>query len=229
MIQFVPLDSPMIPDSVGEPALTSSPLSLSDLVREASAALRDASATVEDRVRHAYAILEQVPRVERNTGSAPTPQKPRTLKRGGLAGWQIRRLKSFVHEKLANPISIADMALLARLSPQHFCRAFRASLNETPHNYVVRMRVERAGSIMRTTHLPLSQIAIDCGFADQAHLNKSFRKYVGHSPGAWRRRQADDSAIVEVAVYGDWRGTGAHPERMQSAHRFSNPVPARES
>ncbi len=202
MIQLVRFDSVGIRDSVGTPGSTSSHLLLSKSIREASAALWDASATAEDRVRQAYAILGRVPLVKCGAGNTPRSQSSRTPTRGGLAGWQVRRLQSFVQEKLGGPISTADMALLARLSPHHFCRAFRCSLNETPHNYVVRMRVERAGNLMRTTDLSLSRIAIDCGFSDQAHFNKSFRKYVGHTPGAWRRRQADGSASVEMAVFG---------------------------
>jgi AraC-like DNA-binding protein len=112
---------------------------------------------------------------------------------------------SYVQENLANPIRIADMALLAQLSPHHFCRTFRASLNETPHTYVVRMRVKRASALLRTTSLSLCRIAADCGFANQAHFNKLFRKFLGQSPGAWRRMQANGNDAVEAAVYGDWR------------------------
>ncbi len=215
MVQLVRLDSVVIRDSAGVSGSTSAHLRLSEIISEAGAALRDTSAAAEDRVRRACAILGQAPLVKRDAGGALLSQNARTPKRGGLAGWQIRRLKSFVHEKLGGPISTADMALLAQLSPHHFCRAFRSSLNESPHNYVVRMRVERAGSLMRTTNLSLSQIAIDCGFADQAHFNKLFRKHVGQSPGAWRRRQADDGANVKAAVYGERRSFAAKSESMQ--------------
>jgi AraC-like DNA-binding protein len=107
--------------------------------------------------------------------------------RGGLAPWQIRKVASHVETHLDAKIGTADLAGLAKLSVFHFCRAFRASLDESPHTYIMRRRIERAQGMMLQTPLPLAQIAIECGLADQAHLNKSFRRFVGESPGAWRR------------------------------------------
>lgn len=110
--------------------------------------------------------------------------------RGGLAPWQIRKVASHVESHLESKIGTADLADLVQLSVFHFCRAFRASLDESPHNYVMRRRIERAQGMMLQTPLSLAQIAIECGLADQAHLNKSFRRFVGESPGAWRRARA---------------------------------------
>jgi transcriptional regulator GlxA family with amidase domain len=174
------------------------------LILEASTTLRDASTPAEERIRRADAILERWI-AHLRLDNARNADTARAARRGGLAGWQIRRLESYVEENLANPIRIADMALLAQLSPHHFCRAFRASLSETPHAYVVRMRVQRASALLRTTDLSLCQIAAECGFSDQAHFNKLFRKFLGQSPGAWRRMQATANDQVEAAVYGDWR------------------------
>jgi transcriptional regulator GlxA family with amidase domain len=82
-----------------------------------------------------------------------------------------------------------DLARRVRLSEHHFCRAFRVSLHQTPHTYVVGRRIARACDLMVTCHLSIGQIATECGFADQAHLNRCFRKMMGSSPGAWRRSQ----------------------------------------
>jgi len=187
-----------------ESGLHSAKLLHSGLIREASTTLRDASTPAEERIRRADAILEKW-MAHLRLGNAQSAESAHTGSRGGLAGWQVRRLESYVQENLANPIRIADMALLAKLSPHHFCRTFRASLNETPHTYVVRMRVQRASALLRTTSLSLCRIAAECGFADQAHFNKLFRKFLGQSPGAWRRMQANANDAVEAAVYGDWR------------------------
>jgi AraC-like DNA-binding protein len=110
--------------------------------------------------------------------------------RGGLAPWQARKLTTYVEMHLDASIVTADLAALAKLSTFHFCRAFRASFNESPHTYVMRRRVERAQGLMLHSDASLGKIAIDCGFADQAHFNKSFRRIVGESPGAWRRARA---------------------------------------
>ena len=87
-------------------------------------------------------------------------------------------------------ITTKDLAVLARLSSYHFCRAFRDSFGASPHGYLMRRRVERAKGLMLTTNASLGQIAADCGLSDQAHFNKLFRRFVGESPGAWRRARA---------------------------------------
>ena len=109
---------------------------------------------------------------------------------GGLAPWQIRKVASHVETHLDSKLGTADLADLVQLSVFHFCRAFRASLDESPHTYIMRRRIERAQGMMLQTPLSLAQIAIECGLADQAHLNKSFRRFVGQTPGAWRRARA---------------------------------------
>jgi AraC-like DNA-binding protein len=111
---------------------------------------------------------------------------PPTL-RGGLAPWMVRRVSTHIETHLDSAISSADLAGLIKQSVYHFCRAFRESFNESPHRYVMRRRIERAQGLMLQTNLSLAQVAIECGLADQAHLNKSFRRFVGESPSAWRR------------------------------------------
>jgi AraC family transcriptional regulator len=107
--------------------------------------------------------------------------------RGGLAPWMVRKVSTHIETHLGSVISSADLARVAKQSVYHFCRAFRESFDESPHKYVMRRRIERAQGLMLQTNLPLAQIAIDCGLADQAHFNKSFRRIAGQSPGAWRR------------------------------------------
>ena len=112
------------------------------------------------------------------------PEEPRS---GGLAGWQLRRLDSFIADHLAATITLEGMAACVRLSPSHFGRAFKATVGETPHAHVLRKRVERAKELMRDPSLSLAEIALDCGLADQSHLNRVFRRHSGTSPNAWRR------------------------------------------
>ena len=107
--------------------------------------------------------------------------------RGGLAPWQIRRVTLHIEVNLDAKIKIDDLADLLGLSNSHFSRAFKKSLADTPHRYLMRRRLERAQGMMLTTNISLGQIAGDCGFADQAHFNKLFRQHVGESPLAWRR------------------------------------------
>jgi AraC-like DNA-binding protein len=110
---------------------------------------------------------------------------------GGLVGWQIRRVKAFMESNLDKSIGVADLACAARLSISHFARAFPVSLGETPYSYLQRMRIERSLTLLQHTVLPLCRIAAECGFSDQSHLNRVFKKRTGGSPGAWRRTHPD--------------------------------------
>ena len=107
--------------------------------------------------------------------------------KGGLAGWQLRRVTAHVDTHLQGPIFTSTRAEIAQLSTGHFCRAFKVSTGETPHGYVVRQRIRRAQLLMRDTQDTLSEIACACGLSDQAHLTRLFRRLVGTTPLAWRR------------------------------------------
>jgi AraC-like DNA-binding protein len=112
---------------------------------------------------------------------------PKAIPRGGLAPWQVRRVTEYIEANLASTIRLEDLARIARLSHSHFCRAFKESLGHPAHAYVMRRRVRRAQGLMLNTAESLSQIAAQCGMADQAHFCKLFRRLVGESPNAWRR------------------------------------------
>lgn len=115
--------------------------------------------------------------------------KEQGVRFGGLASWQIARVKAHVQVNLSTPLFTAELAQLVRLSDNHFARAFKASFRIPPHAYVMHCRIERAKELMLWTDAPLVQIALTCGLADQAHLSRLFRRMVGTSPSIWRRRQ----------------------------------------
>jgi AraC family transcriptional regulator len=106
----------------------------------------------------------------------------------GLAPWQLARVRRHVERHLDSRLTNADLAALVRLNEDHFARAFKVSVGRPPHAYVLERRVERATSLLLGGHLPLSQIAVAAGFADQAHLSRRFRETVGASPGSWQRQ-----------------------------------------
>jgi AraC family transcriptional regulator len=122
---------------------------------------------------------------------APSTQSAST--RGGLAPWQMRKVDRYVAENLEQTMYVEDLASHVSLSVSYFCRAFKESFGTTPHMHIVQLRLELAQRLMLTTEEPLSQIALACGLADQAHLSKLFRRGVGESPGAWRRRSLNDA------------------------------------
>ena len=114
--------------------------------------------------------------------------------RSGLAPWQVRRVLDYIEANLGTPIRNKDLAVVARLSVYYFNVAFRNSVGNTPHEYVIRRRVERAQQLMLATENSLSDIAAECGMADQAHLTRVFRKLAGNSPAAWRRARLNPAA-----------------------------------
>ena len=81
----------------------------------------------------------------------------------------------------------AVLGELVALSASYFGRAFKTTFGETPHAYITRRRLEAAKDLMLATRDPLSQIAYQCGFADQSHLCRLFRRSAGMAPQAWRR------------------------------------------
>jgi AraC family transcriptional regulator len=117
--------------------------------------------------------------------------------RGGLAPCQVRRVTTHIEAHLAFPIPMKRLAQVAWLSPSHFSRAFKESFADTPNRYVMRRRVERAQGMMLATSATLGRIAADCGFADQSHFNRQFRRLVGENPLAWRRARGWRRPIVD--------------------------------
>jgi AraC-like DNA-binding protein len=108
---------------------------------------------------------------------------------GGLAAWQILRVRAYIDSNLHRTIHIRDLSAVARRSPAHFSRKFKLAVGESPHAHVVRRRLERACHLMMTSAEPLSEIALSVGFSDQAHLCRLFRQAFGQSPASWRRER----------------------------------------
>jgi AraC family transcriptional regulator len=107
--------------------------------------------------------------------------------RGRLLAWQARKVRDYIDNHITGPVLVADLCALVQRSEAHFSRSFKRTFGESPHVFLVRRRVELAAQYMLTTHASLSDIALRCGFTDQAHLSKHFRQAAGQTPAAWRR------------------------------------------
>jgi AraC family transcriptional regulator len=116
--------------------------------------------------------------------------------RGGLAAWQILRVRAYIDINLHRTIHIRDLSAVARRSPAHFSRKFKLAVGEPPHAYVVRRRLERASHLMITSAASLSEIALNVGFSDQAHLCRLFSQAFGQSPANWRRERGIPSEVT---------------------------------
>ena len=132
-----------------------------------------------------FAVLQAASLLKREIAHENTATFPD--ERGRLLAWQARKVCEHIDRNLANRLLVADLCLLVRLSEAHFARSFRLTFGEPPHAFVVRRRLEVASRYMVQTEMSLSEIALLCGFADQAHLCRRFRDATGQSPAAWRR------------------------------------------
>ena len=117
-------------------------------------------------------------------GESAAPLRPQI--RGGLPPRALRRVREFIEAHLEQTISIQALATTAGLSMYHFARAFKQSEGMTPHDYLVQCRVRRARDLLAATDLPLSEIALAAGFADQSHCARRFREHVGVTPSSYR-------------------------------------------
>jgi transcriptional regulator GlxA family with amidase domain len=184
----VPTAALTIEDELAEATLLSLDLhrlrwAVAELSTALKETLRDERSSAAVRLQRAQAMLQAV------GGTAPRPSE--NGPRPALAPWQVRRVLAHVEANLSTRIRNKDLATIAHLSTYHFNVAFRNSVGNSPHEYLIRRRMERARGLMLSTDKTLSEIAIECGLADQPHLTRLFRRFAGESPAAWRRARAD--------------------------------------
>jgi AraC family transcriptional regulator len=120
-------------------------------------------------------VLETVGLFHREA-SRPTPRE---------LPW-LRAIKAFIEDNDHGPVSIEELARMAGRHPIHLSRAFRQIFGQTVGECLRSARVRHAAQLLLSSRQPLSEIAAECGFCDQAHLSRSFKKLFGVTPGAFR-------------------------------------------
>jgi AraC family transcriptional regulator len=167
------------------PATGTSRPATADTLLTIIARLLDEAAVALDRdrptARLCIARAAALVRAERDRDASP-------YGKCALAAWQVKRLTAFIDANLGGNIATEDLTGLVRMSTGHFFRSFKRSFGETPFSFIARRRMLRAQELMLTTDEPLCQIALACGLCDQSHFTRVFRRIVGESPNAWRRR-----------------------------------------
>ena len=119
------------------------------------------------------------------TRMTKTSQPARKLT-GGLNTRDCRRVEDYVHAHLADSIKVSDLARHVDLGERHFTRVFSRMFNETPVSYVTRLRIEKAKSLLSSTKLSVTNIALECGFSHAQHFSSKFHEVVGTSPSQYR-------------------------------------------
>lgn len=108
---------------------------------------------------------------------------------GGLTPRQMSAVRDYIAANLHRNVSLEELASTASLSRFHFSRQFRVATGSTPHEFVLTHRLERVKELLRRTRRPIAVIAQDCGFADQSHLTRVFKKRFAVTPGDFRTRE----------------------------------------
>lgn len=115
---------------------------------------------------------------------------------GGLQPWRLQRVFAHVRENIANGVSVADLANAVGMSQYYFSKLFKVSTGTTPHQYVMRQRVEQSQELLRTSPTSLAEIARQVGFETQSHFTSVFRHIVGITPK--RYREMHQPSVVEM-------------------------------
>jgi len=129
--------------------------------------------------------------------------RPVQIYRGGLGSARLRRIRELVHAKMGDDLSLDEMAQSIGLSTAHFARMFRKSTGETPHQFVLRQRVERAKAMLRVPDVRVLDVAVACGFTTQQHFAQVFRDVCGVSPTKYRQDFLDSEVICASETHSE--------------------------
>lgn len=105
---------------------------------------------------------------------------------GGLAPAVLRNTLEFIDAHLSDPLTLAELAAQAALSEYHFARMFRQSVGLAPHQYVMQRRIDHARQLVRNSTLPLTEVALRCGFSSASHFSNRFKAATGATPSQLR-------------------------------------------
>jgi AraC family transcriptional regulator len=157
---------------------------LEQLAIAITSALRDGTAEdglYVDAVAHMMAAHLARAHSTRSRPVRVTPVKP-------ISSWKMRRLIDYIEENLEGDLSLHTLATEVGISPLYLARAFRGAVGQSPHQYVLARRIERARDLLRNTDMPVVDVALASGFSSQSHLAHWFVRQVGVPPAAYRKQ-----------------------------------------
>jgi AraC-like DNA-binding protein len=110
----------------------------------------------------------------------------------------LLRAKDLADGRYAEPLTVADLAAAARLSPAHFSREFRRAFGESPHQYLLTRRLERAASLLRSTDWSVARICVSVGLSSVGSFTVSFGRMFGMPPTAYRSAHPPAAQVARV-------------------------------
>ncbi len=105
---------------------------------------------------------------------------------GGLSGQRLRVVKDFIAENYERDLGLSELAGVAGMSTFHFAREFKRATGTTPHQYLIKFRVERAKALLVESRMPLVEVGFRSGFSHQSHFSRLFRRLTGTTPLSYR-------------------------------------------
>ena len=114
------------------------------------------------------------------------------------ASRHLLRAKDLADRHYAEPLTVADLAAAARLSPAHFSRAFRRTFGESPHRYLLSRRLERAAALLRSTDWSVARVGTSVGFSSIGSFTTSFGRTYGMTPTGYRAAHPPAVALARV-------------------------------
>jgi transcriptional regulator GlxA family with amidase domain len=113
---------------------------------------------------------------------------------------RLRRARDLMDREYAKPLDVPALARVALMSPGHFSRSFRAAYGETPYNYLMTRRIERAKALLRRGDLTVTEVCFAVGATSLGSFSSRFTELVGESPSSYRARDHDEAAGIPACV-----------------------------
>jgi AraC family transcriptional regulator len=110
---------------------------------------------------------------------------PRLLT-GGLSGQKLRMVTSYMAENYTQDLRLEELARIAGISRFHFAREFKRTTGTSPHQYLIKLRIERAKALLTESKMPLVEVGLRSGFSHQSHFTRLFRRFTGATPQSYR-------------------------------------------
>ncbi|MDJ0588420.1 MAG: AraC family transcriptional regulator [Pleurocapsa sp. MO_226.B13] len=114
---------------------------------------------------------------------------PITENTAGLPKYKLQQVIEYINDQIERNFTLAELAAIANMSPNYFSYLFKLSTGYAPHQYVIRLRVERAKKLLLQEKLTIADIAYSLGFAHQSHLNRHFKRLVGVTPKVFQKQK----------------------------------------
>jgi AraC family transcriptional regulator len=119
---------------------------------------------------------------------------------GGMSGRRLKLVLSFIDANYGRDLSLAELAGAAGMSTFHFSREFKKTMGKTPHQYLMKLRIDRAKMLLSQSEMPLIEVGLRSGFSHQSHFTRLFRKLTGTTPQAYR-------VLFQTYIQQDWSST----------------------